>query len=260
MRGPPTTDTFLFLEGCSLVGSYFQIVIPQNHAAPYCDPITGKEAPFITMGPFSSMDMLFPGIAGDLELYTTEEVMHLRSAGVVKSSSGASLSLSKLSSLASLAQIQSAPTTPKIIPGSPNSSSKKRDYTSSLKSHKCLVTVAAGSSTSLERSNVRDCDAEHRWHEKDKGHDKNHERSRKVNKIVPIKRARAHTASVPQGMTIAGWPSMADLLNLVVPWGVPVQRNNDFTVEADHVIMSTDTLAHQNAYPFHHLQPFILLL
>ena len=82
-----------------------EIVVLQNHTAPYRDPKTGKEAPFITMGPFSSKDTLFPGVTGDLELYTTEEVMSLRSAGILKSSSGASLSLSKLSLLTSLAQI-----------------------------------------------------------------------------------------------------------------------------------------------------------
>ena len=111
-----------------------EIVILWNHTAPYCDPKTGKEAPFVTMGPFSRKDMLFPGVTRDLELYTTEEVMSLRSTGILKSSSGASLSLSKLSLLTSLAQIQSAPTTPKIIPGSPkvepDSSSKRWDYTS----------------------------------------------------------------------------------------------------------------------------------
>ena len=31
-----------------------EIVIPWNHAAPYCDPNTRKEAPFITVGPFYS--------------------------------------------------------------------------------------------------------------------------------------------------------------------------------------------------------------
>ena len=39
-----------------------------------------------------------------------------------------------------------------------------------------------------------------------------------MNKIVPVKRARAHITSVPQGMTIVGWPSVADLLNMVIPW------------------------------------------
>ena len=70
-----------------------EIVVLWNHAAPYCDPKTGKEAPFITISPFSKKDMLFPGVARDLELYTTEEVMILRNAGILKSSSGASLSL-----------------------------------------------------------------------------------------------------------------------------------------------------------------------
>ena len=66
------------------------------------------------MGPFSSKDMLLPGITRDLELYTTEEVMSLRSAGIMKSCLGASVSLSNLLSLAPLAQIPSAPATPKI--------------------------------------------------------------------------------------------------------------------------------------------------
>ena len=81
-----------------------------------------------------------------------------------------------------------------------------------------------------------------------------------VKKIRAIKRARAHTVGMTQGMTIVGQLSMVDLLNLVVLWGIPIQRNNDFTVEADHTIMSTDALTHQNAYAFCHLHPFILLL
>ena len=55
-----------------------EIVVLHNHATPYHDPITGKEAPFITIGPFSRRDMLSWGIARDLELYTTEEVITLR--------------------------------------------------------------------------------------------------------------------------------------------------------------------------------------
>ena len=104
----------LIPRGMQFIKELFpQIVVPWNHATPYCDAKTGKEAPFITMGPFSSKDMLFLGVTRDLELYTTEEVMSLRSAGILKSSPGASLSLSKLSSLASLAQIQSAPPLPR---------------------------------------------------------------------------------------------------------------------------------------------------
>ena len=120
-----------------------EIVLLWNHAASYCDPNTGKEGPFVTVGPFSSMDILFLGVAGDLQLYTTKEVVHLRSLGVVKPSSAPSLSISTLSSLTSLAQIQPAPATlglPKISPGSPkvepDSSSKRQENTSSLKGHK----------------------------------------------------------------------------------------------------------------------------
>ena len=66
-------------------------------------------------------------------------------------------------------------------------------------------------------------------------------------KITPIRRARACTANMPEDMTVVGHLSVADLLNQVVLRSIPVQRNDDFTVEADHVIMSTDTFAYQNA-------------
>ena len=114
-------------NGCLLIprGMQFpkdlfpEIVIPHNHAEPYCDPKTGKEAPFMTIGPFTRRDMLFHGIARDLELYTTEEVITLRNVGVFKSSSSASQSLPKLPSLTSLGQTLSSPTSPKVTPHSP---------------------------------------------------------------------------------------------------------------------------------------------
>ena len=81
-----------------------------------------------------------------------------------------------------------------------------------------------------------------------------------MKKIAPAQKARASTASLPQGMTVVGQLSVVDLVNLVVLWGIPVQRNYDFTVKADHAIMSTDALVHQNAYAFCHLRPFIPLL
>ena len=73
-------------HGCLLIprGMQFppdlfsQIVILHNHVTPYHDPKTGEEAPFITIGHFTSKDMLFHGIARDLELYTAEEVITLR--------------------------------------------------------------------------------------------------------------------------------------------------------------------------------------
>ena len=74
---------FSFLEACSSLKDHFlEIVIPCNHAEPYHDPKTGKEAPFMTIGPFTSRDMLFHmALQGDLELYTAEEVITLRNAG-----------------------------------------------------------------------------------------------------------------------------------------------------------------------------------
>ena len=80
-----------------------QILIPCNHMTPYCDPQTGEEAPFVTVGPFVSTDTLFHGTAGDLELYTAEEVIALRNAGVFKSSNTGP-STPKLPSLAYLGQ------------------------------------------------------------------------------------------------------------------------------------------------------------
>ena len=133
-----------------------EIVILHNHAAPYRDPKTGKEAPFMTVGPFTRRDMPFQGIAGDLELYTTEEVITLRNGGIFKSSSSVSQSLRRLPSLTSLGQALSSPASPKVTSHSPkielDSSSKKQDHKSSSKSHKHPVSMAAGSSTVLEKS------------------------------------------------------------------------------------------------------------
>ena len=59
--------TSLFLEVHSLARELLpEIVILRNHATPYPDPTTGQEAPFMTVGSFSSMDPLFPGVAGRL--------------------------------------------------------------------------------------------------------------------------------------------------------------------------------------------------
>ena len=98
---------------------FLEIVIPHNHAKPYRDTKTGKEAPFVTIGPFARRDMLFHGVAGDLQLYTTEGVITLRNVGIFKSSSSASQSLPKLPSLTSLDQTLSSPTSPKVTPHSP---------------------------------------------------------------------------------------------------------------------------------------------
>ena len=62
-----------------------QIVVPHDHAAPYSDPQSGGEAPFFTVGPFTSMDTLFPSTAGDLDLFTDKEVSALTHIGVLQS-------------------------------------------------------------------------------------------------------------------------------------------------------------------------------
>ena len=62
-----------------------QIVIPCDHVAPYCEPRSGVEAPFFTVGPLASTDMLFSGAAGDLNLFTDEEVFTLARIGILKS-------------------------------------------------------------------------------------------------------------------------------------------------------------------------------
>ena len=114
-------------HGCLLIprGVHFlpdlfpQIVVPHNHTTPYHDPKTGEDAPFVTVGPFVSTDTLFHGTAGDLELYTAEEVIALRNAGIFKSSNTIQ-STPKLPSLTSLGQALPPPVNSK----SPNHCSK----------------------------------------------------------------------------------------------------------------------------------------
>ena len=62
-----------------------QIIIPHDHTAPYRNPRTGLEAPFLTVGLFMSTDTLFPGKAGDLDLFTDKEVYTLSRIGALKS-------------------------------------------------------------------------------------------------------------------------------------------------------------------------------
>ena len=159
-----------------------EIVIPHNHTEPYSDLKTGKEAPFVTIGPFASRDMLFRSITGDLELYTAEEVITLWNMGIFKSSSSASQSLPKLPSFASLGQSLSSPTSLKVTSHSPkikpDSSSKKQDQKGSSKSHKHPVSAADGSCADLEKSK-REREADHRRMERVMEHeDHAHHKSR----------------------------------------------------------------------------------
>ena len=61
-----------------------ELIVPRGHAAPYSDPQSGAEALFFTMGPFASTDMLFPGAAGDLDLFTDMEISGLVRVGLLK--------------------------------------------------------------------------------------------------------------------------------------------------------------------------------
>ena len=209
-------------HGCLLIpgGMHFppdlfpQIVVPRNHVTPYRVPKTGEDAPFVTVGPFASKDTLFHGAASNLELYTAEEVITLRNAGIFKSSN-TSQSTPKLPSLASLGQalsspLDSKPTTcsPKV---EPDSSSKKRDYKNSPKSHKYPVSTAAGSCADLEKSQqkVRLCannSTERSMLSIGKG------REAGSMKTAPVPKAAPHTVCAPPTMSAAKHSSTADLL------------------------------------------------
>ena len=80
-----------------------------------------------------------------------------------------------------------------------------------------------------------------------------------VSNNMAVQGTRAHTANMPQVMTIVGLSSMANVMNPVIPWSIAVQRNDDFTVKVDHAVMSIEAPTHQNIYVFCHLWHFILV-
>ena len=63
-----------------------EIVVPSGHVAPYSDPRSGVEAPFFIVGPFTRTDTLFPGAAGDLDLYMDMEISGLVKVGLLEPS------------------------------------------------------------------------------------------------------------------------------------------------------------------------------
>ena len=63
-----------------------EIIVPRGHVAPYTDPRSGVEAPFFTVGPFTTTDTLFPSAAGNLDLYTDMEISGLVKVGLLKPS------------------------------------------------------------------------------------------------------------------------------------------------------------------------------
>ena len=60
-----------------------EIVIPRNHMGPLVNSAMWQEVPFQTIGPFRAIDTIFPGLPGDLELFTAEEVAKLKELGVL---------------------------------------------------------------------------------------------------------------------------------------------------------------------------------
>ena len=63
-----------------------QITVPQAHAVPFPNPLTGIVPSSIDMGPFASMDKLFTGTAGDLDLFTDMEISGLVHVGLLEPS------------------------------------------------------------------------------------------------------------------------------------------------------------------------------
>ena len=64
-------------------GLFPEIVIPRNHTGPLVNSATWQEVPFQTIGPFWAIDTIFPGLPGDLELFTAEEVAKLKELGIL---------------------------------------------------------------------------------------------------------------------------------------------------------------------------------
>ena len=116
-----------------------QITVPQAHAEPFPDPQSGIVPPFFNMGPFTSTDMLFPGTAGDLDLFSDMEISGLVCIGFLKP------------------PIAGTCDTP-AAPVEPASSSVKRDNRDSPSRHCCPVSTAAGSHDDLDRSE-HECEA-----------------------------------------------------------------------------------------------------
>ena len=85
------TERKLIVGGCLLIlrGVHFgpelfpDLVILCNHVGPLIDSITWQEMPFWMTGPFRATDPIFPGLPGDLELFTAEEVAKLKELGVL---------------------------------------------------------------------------------------------------------------------------------------------------------------------------------
>ena len=146
----------------------------------------------------------------------------------------------------------------------PDSSSKPREGSSSLKSHRHQVSAAVGSSTSLEKSTEQNHDMDHKVHVR-----KTENATEIVTRAGTMINCEAdhghprekdwHCATMPQVMTVL-WPlSLASRMNLVIPWSITIQRSGDYAVKVHHMAVSVDTPAHQTILFFQHLWYFIQL-
>ena len=72
-------------------------------------------------------------------------------------------------------------------------------------------------------------------------------------RIASIQKARARIMSIPRGRNVVWHLNVADLLNLAVLQSVPIRRNDEFKVEADHTTMNADVRACQSVFIFCHL-------
>ena len=109
------------------------ITVPQAHTEPFPDPQLGIVPLVFNVGPLASMDTLFTGAAGDLDLFTAMEISALVRVGFLKPP---------------IASKRDTPATPV----EPTSSSGKRDRRDSQSRHCHPVSAAAGSHDDLDRS------------------------------------------------------------------------------------------------------------
>ena len=74
----------LILRGMQFGPRLFpELVMLHNYVAPLINSSMHQEVPLWTVGPFQPTDPMFPGLPGDLELFTMEEVAKLKELGVL---------------------------------------------------------------------------------------------------------------------------------------------------------------------------------
>ena len=155
-----------------------EIEVPRCHSAPYCNHQTGVEAPFFTMGPFACTDILFPGVPGDLDLYTDMEIYCLKNIGILE------LSVTSARDPRAASSSSKAEAAPSV---------KKREDRDSPRRRRS-VSAAAGSREDLDKS-----EHEHEAERKRLRRDIHVERSQSVSRDLSrgLKRSGATEAEDP---------------------------------------------------------------